>query len=356
MLLNAPLANLNMTMHLTRWVHKQWQKRGCVARLLYPLSLITAQIVKHRQKKRIKPAPLNLPPILIVGNILVGGAGKTPVVIALCQAFKRRGLHPGVISRGYGAQIGTEAIAGYGPFTPQQVGDEPSLIAAQAQVPIGVHPDRFLALQSLLARAPQTNVIIADDGLQHYGLPRDVEIIVQDERGIGNGWLLPAGPLREGPQRLETVDWVIQHGHKTMEHSIQMHLQPIAMEHLASGQKQPLNEWLIAHPSACQAFAAIGQPQRFFTMLKALGITLTKTMALADHATLTATELKEFDNRPILTTTKDAIKLAHSPYRTDPRFWVVHVEAQFTPSDWIERLINQLQQFQPVSDHVKNNS
>lgn len=344
-----------MKIQLTRWLHAQWQKKGWLARLLYPLSLITRAIVRRRQKLRIKPAQQNWPPIIVVGNILVGGAGKTPVVIALCQAFQEQGYRPGVISRGYGVNIGPQAVAGRAPLSPQQVGDEPSLIAARTGVPISVHPDRHLALQTLLEIAPETDVVIADDGLQHYGLPRDIEILVQDERGVGNGWLLPAGPLREEPQRLHTVDWVISHQkEKKPAPHITMHLAPTTIEHLATGRRYPLQEWLNTHKQPCQAFAAIGQPQRFFSMLTDLGVPLQETWALADHAPLSAADIERFHQGPILTTAKDGIKLAHGPYRTDPRFWLVHVEAVFDPPDWLAALIAQTKQFHVPGEHVKN--
>src|SRR5699024_198723 len=199
----------NMQAKLNHWIHQQWQHKGLFARLLYPLSRLTAHIVKNKQTKHYPSWNTDMPPIIIVGNIFVGGVGKTPAVISLCQQLKRFGWRPGVISRGYGAKIGPKPIARHAPLDPQQVGDEPSLIAQLAQVPIAVHPNRRHAAQALMNYAPDTNVIIADDGLQHYPLPRAIEIIVQDERGIGNGWLLPAGPLREPATRLHQVEWVL---------------------------------------------------------------------------------------------------------------------------------------------------
>lgn len=344
-----------MKMLLTRWLHRHWQKKGWLARLLYPLSLVTARIVKRRQKQRLKPAPQTLPLIIVVGNILVGGAGKTPVVIALCQAFQKHGYHPGVISRGYGVKIGPEARAGRAPLSPHQVGDEPSLIAARTGVPISVHPDRRQALQALLTLAPETDIVIADDGLQHYGLPRDIEIVVQDERGVGNGWLLPAGPLREGPERLHTVDWVISHQkEKAPAPQITMRLAPTTIEHLATGTCYSLQEWLRTNKQPCQAFAAIGQPQRFFSMLTEMGVPLQETWALTDHAPLSAADVEKFHQGPVLTTAKDGVKLAHSPWHTDPRFWLVHVEAVFAPCDWLQKLMAQTKQFHVPDEHVKN--
>lgn len=365
-----------MQAKLTQWVHRQWQHKGLIARLLYPLSLITGHIVRSRQTKPLTPWNAHLPPIIIVGNIFVGGAGKTPVVISLCQQLKRFGWNPGVISRGYGVKIGPKPIAGTAPLDPRRVGDEPSMIAQLAQVPIAVHPKRLLAAEALMNLDPHIDVIIADDGLQHYALPRAIEIIVQDERGIGNGWLLPAGPLREPATRLTQVDWILnRHAHApqthldyirqaithlnsgttnwstaapdTPEHNgpkqVDMWLQPTKLEQLASQKKLTITHWQEFYPHSCQAMAGIGQPQRFFDMLRGLGFDLHRTRALNDHASVKSCDIQYFDQAPILITAKDAIKLHHSPWHMDPRFWIVHVEAHFHPGNWVEALQSQLQ-------------
>ena len=148
-------------------------------------------------------------PVVIVGNLYVGGTGKTPVVIALVKQLKALGWHPGLISRGYGAKLGPSARTGQGELNASIMGDEPALLAEQTGAWIGVHPNRQLACQALLKADPAIDIIVSDDGLQHLALARDVEIVVQDTRGVGNGWLLPAGPLREPAKRLKTVDVVI---------------------------------------------------------------------------------------------------------------------------------------------------
>src|SRR5690606_15033938 len=141
--------------------------------------------------------------------LLVGGTGKTPVVIAVIKSLQARGWTPGVVSRGYGVKIGTEPRSGQGELPAADFGDEPSLIAASTGAAIAVHPQRNLARQALAESFPDVDVVVSDDGLQHLGLSRDVEIIVQDARGIGNGRLLPAGPLREPASKLSEVDFII---------------------------------------------------------------------------------------------------------------------------------------------------
>src|SRR5690606_16068633 len=180
--------------------------KGLISTLLSPLSWVArAFIARKRLRYQRKPGLSHQSrlPVIIVGNIYVGGTGKTPVVIALVQSLQARGWRPGVISRGYGAKVGKHARTGQGQLDPALFGDEPALIAQATQVPVAVHPKRALALLELQETYPQVDVIVADDGLQHLALGRDLEIVVQDGRGIGNGRVLPAGPLREPASRLD---------------------------------------------------------------------------------------------------------------------------------------------------------
>ncbi|NOL49719.1 tetraacyldisaccharide 4'-kinase [Pelistega europaea] len=210
----------------SRYVQQQWLKKGWWSQLLTPLSKATSH---YAQKKRFKflsgqsPSYQAPVPVIVVGNIFVGGTGKTPLVIALTQALQAKGHKVGIVSRGYGVPIGKEArfvnihsaqtqknqeTALYPTATlASWIGDEPSVLAQYA--PIAVHPQRAKAAQKLLQECPDTTVIISDDGLQHYGLARDIEIVVQDTRRVGNGLMLPAGPLREPVDRLKTVDFII---------------------------------------------------------------------------------------------------------------------------------------------------
>jgi len=194
------------------FVQRHWQRRGWLSALLSPLAALTGWHVRRRRaqyesgKRTVYRAPV---PVVVVGNIYVGGTGKTPVVIATVQALRERGWTPGVVSRGYGTNVGPVPRVGQGALNPADVGDEPALIAHASGAPVAVHPRRALAVQALLKQYPHTDVIVSDDGLQHLALARDVEIVVQDERGVGNARLLPAGPLREPVSRLNHVDVII---------------------------------------------------------------------------------------------------------------------------------------------------
>ena len=207
-----------------RWLHQQWQKRGVWAHLLWPVSCLALVYVFAKRRwyqqatKQVYRAPV---PVVVVGNVYVGGVGKTPVVIALVQQLVSLGWTPGVISRGYGVKLGPAPRVGRGELDATSLGDEPALISEQTQAPVSVHPNRRLACQALLTAYPEVDIIVSDDGLQHLALARDLEILVQDERLSGNGWLLPAGPLREPASRLSTVDLVITRQATRPQHDAQ---------------------------------------------------------------------------------------------------------------------------------------
>lgn len=342
---------MNLQASLEHWLHRQWAKRGLFSWLLRPLSALSQLYIRHKHQQPRATLPAPRPPIIVVGNIIVGGAGKTPVVLALCKHLQQQGWTPGLISRGYGTKISGAPLVGQGQLEAQHYGDEPSLLAQQSGAPIAVHPKRVQALQALLAHYPQVNVVIADDGLQHQALDRDLEIIVQDQRGVGNGLVLPAGPLREPPQRLQSADWLItqntgngaspQTPHPaTPERCVQMQLQPCLFEQLATGHTLGLTEWLTHYQTKnCAAVAAIGQPQRFFHMLKNHGISLQNQSALPDHGQIPPSTFSQLNAELILITAKDAVKCSQN---TDSRIWAVHVEPQFTPAHWLNDLTQQL--------------
>lgn len=343
---------MTLRAHLEQWLHRQWQKRGLFSLLLRPLS---ALVSLYTTRKALQPhATLRItpPPIIVVGNLIVGGAGKTPVVLALCHFLQENGWQPGIISRGYGVHISGAARVGQGELDAAHFGDEPTLLARQSGVPIAVHSMRVLALEALCAAHPEVNVVIADDGLQHQALPRDIEIIVQDERGIGNGLVLPAGPLREQPCRLQQADWLITQlsapkklpdtPTEQPSHCVTMQLWPTHFEQLSSGKRLTAAHWLqdIQQGQSCIALAAIGQPQRFFTMLQQFGIPLQQHIALADHSQLAVSTFSQLNAPLVLITAKDAVKY---PSITDTRIWVVHVQPRFSPPTWLHDLQQRLQ-------------
>lgn len=330
---------------LAQAMHSIWQRKGLCSTLLLPLSWIVQAVIARKRRRyekypdRIYHCPL---PVVVVGNIYVGGTGKTPVTIALAEALLAHGWHPGIISRGYGVDVGERARSGQGELDPLRYGDEPALIAHVTQAPIAVHPDRSLAIKRLRRDYPKVDVIIADDGLQHLALGRDLEIAVQDGRGIGNGRVLPAGPLREPASRLKYVDFLItnlppgQTGPAAIDtpaHQLAMNLVPTKAVQLATGVELDWNTWLKEHgDEQLSAVAAIGQPQRFFLMLQAAGLQLAHTIALPDHHAYDVSPFAALPAAPILVTAKDAVKCKRF---NDDRLWAVHVSPVFSDPEWI---------------------
>lgn len=348
--------------YLTRLLHQQWQHGGWLSTLLCPLGALTAWYVRRKRaayasgKKASWRAPV---PVIVIGNIYVGGTGKTPVTIAVVNALRTQGWHPGVVSRGYGVDIGTEPRCGAGMLDASTHGDEPALIAAATGAPIGIHPRRPLAAQALLARWPDTDILVCDDGLQHLALQRDIEIVVQDLRGIGNGRLLPAGPLREPAERLGETDAIVtnmpgfSHGattaaprgsHVTAMRAaagqaplqVEMVLAPSGYEHLQTGTTlAPVTFLADCGQSRLAAAAGIGNPDRYFAMLRQHGVPLVATLPLPDHHDYAAPPFGTLDADRILITAKDATKCRAL---NDPRLWVVHAEPRFHPEDWLQQL------------------
>lgn len=274
-------------------------------------------------------------PVVVVGNLLAGGVGKTPLVIHLCRELAARGRHPGVISRGHGGATGDAPLA-VGEQTPAAAcGDEPLLIRRRTGVPVFVGRDRVAAAQALVAAHRDVDVIISDDGLQHLALARDMEIVVFDARGEMNGWVLPAGPLREGIGRVARVDAVVGNGCAVPPRLcfgrplFRMDLQPGAFVRLYDGEALPPADWRARHAGLrVHAFAGIGAPQRFFDTLAALDIDAVPHF-FDDHHAYVAADLA-FDADVLLTTEKDAVKFSALALPTTP-IWVLPVDAVVSP-------------------------
>lgn len=278
-------------------------------------------------------------PVVIVGNVSVGGTGKTPTVLGLVKLLQQAGYQPGIVSRGYG---------GSGPFpalvsaesNPQQCGDEPLMLAKLSGVPVAVAPQRAQAVALLLETNP-VSIIISDDGLQHYALQRDLEIAVVDSaRGLGNGWRLPVGPLRESGRRLRSVDWVVVNGAAPERvHSFGSQLalkreqsfhKMVAMQLQPTGWFRVMDQREIDTPTGedALAIAGIGNPERFFNELTEQGIDLQETRVFPDHYQYQATDFYSVGNEtPILMTEKDAVKCA--PFAR-PHWYYLQVAARFS--------------------------
>ncbi len=270
-------------------------------------------------------------PVVVVGNLVAGGAGKTPTVLWLAKALQTAGRQPGIVSRGYGGQTALPQAVD-AEASPIAVGDEPVLLARRSGVPVWVGRDRVAVAQGLLAAHPEVDVLIADDGLQHYRLYRDVELALFDRRGAGNGWRLPLGPLREPLARLASVDAVICNGEPPV--TWPPRTAPRFAMHLAPGDFLALGEPARRCAAAdlagrnLHAVAGIGDPSRFFATLKALGLRVVPH-PFPDHHAYTAAELDFGPDAVVLMTEKDAVKCAGL---CAGEAWVLPVEAMLPPA------------------------
>ncbi|CAN7495797.1 tetraacyldisaccharide 4'-kinase [Pseudoduganella sp. LjRoot289] len=327
---------------------RNWLRRGPLACALWPVSLLFGGLAGLRaglfRAGVLKSERLPVP-VVVVGNIFIGGTGKTPLTIWLVQALREAGFTPGVISRGFGSADSAPRLV-TAASTPQQVGDEPLLIATRTGCPVMVGRDRAAAGRALLAADPAVDVLVADDGLQHYKLQRDVEVVLFDSRGVGNGWRLPAGPLRELPSRRRDFTVVnapdlsaelaasvapagsARGGAGAACAPVQMQLVGDVAERLADrSERVPLTE-LAQRPLRIAAAAGIGNPGRFFAMLRGAGLDIAE-LPLPDHHDFLDRPFDGLDADLILMTEKDAVKCAQiEELRDDPRLWVVPVTAR----------------------------
>ncbi|MGB5561336.1 MAG: tetraacyldisaccharide 4'-kinase [Sedimenticolaceae bacterium] len=300
-----------------------WNTVNAVSVLLYPLSLVFGLVAGLRRLAyriglvRVRSFPVS---VLVVGNITVGGTGKTPLVIWLADYLKQHGWRPGIVSRGYGGRARNWPQQVRADSDPGSVGDEAVMLAATTGCPMCVGPDRPAAVEALLAHT-DVNIVISDDGLQHYALGRDLEIAVIDgERRLGNGFLLPAGPLREPASRLDRVDLVVVNGEAGEgEHSMKI-FQP-SVQPLAGDGSAGITAFA---GRTVHAVAGVGNPQRFFRMLARHGIEVIPH-PFPDHHPFCAADLDFNDELPVLMTEKDAVKCRRLGCRD---CWVVYVNAQ----------------------------
>jgi len=336
-----------------RWIERAWYQPRLHPLLipLLPLNWLFVVVAGLRRLafalrlKKMYRAPV---PVVVVGNISVGGTGKTPVVCALIQHLQKQGWQPGILSRGYG---------GAGPFPldvashpePALCGDEPVMLQRRTGVPVVVAPDRSQAAQHILSLHPEINILVTDDGLQHYGLHRDLELVIVDgSRGVGNGWRLPIGPLREPASRLLMAPFVLVNGDITPAqtkrlpaHAVPFRIHPASWHRVQDGQK-------IEAPDgeSVTAIAGIGNPERFFNTLLDQNIELAETASFADHHAYSAADFKRFDyHKPLLMTEKDAAKCRSFAQRT---WYYLTVDAVIPDHFW--------QQFDVQLGHLQHDA
>lgn len=315
-------------------------------RLLWPLSqLYRALQAWHARRQRPIRAGV---PVIVVGNVIAGGAGKTPVTQAVVTYLQQHGWQPGIVSRGYGRRT-TDCRQALPDSPAHEVGDEPALLARTTGAPVFVARQRIEAVQALRAHYPATNIIVSDDGLQHLALARDIELCVFNEDGIGNGWLLPAGPLREPWPRPVTATLYAGQPPQPMgsapAFALQRRLAPTAYNGL--GEHIDL---LTLAQQPVEAVAAIARPGAFFAMLQAQGIPLAATQSLPDHADFAHFSRQCGHDTPLLCTEKDAHKL----WCQHPQAWAVPLQLQL-PADFWDLLARELAKLQPTNsppEHV----
>lgn len=298
---------------------RAWTRRGLLARVLWPLSMMVRGLVAFRRLlyRMGVFATHRLPvPVVVVGNVVAGGAGKTPVTLALLEHLAARGLRAGVVSRGYGRSASGCAEVTMA-SSPGQAGDEPLLIARRARVPVFVGSDRAAAARALLDAHADVQVILSDDGLQHLALARDIEICVFDQRGTGNGWLLPAGPLREPWPR--PVDLIV---HSTSQPVFAgwRARRTLARDAVRADGRTTALSALAGVPLT--AVAGIAQPAAFFAMLREQGLLLDEELALPDHADFSVTGPALRTAGTLVCTEKDAAKL----WQHRPDAWAVPLQ------------------------------
>lgn len=329
--------NKPVSFNLELAIVKAWQNQAWWLWLLWPLSALYAAVTYVRRKLYQKgvlssyKAPI---PVMVVGNITVGGSGKTPLIIELVTFLQSKRVKVGVISRGYGGDEALMPQIVTAESQPDEVGDEPCLIVRETGAVVAVCPNRQLAIESIIEHEPETQLIIADDGLQHYKLQRDIEwVVVDSARGFGNKQLLPTGFLREPISRLQGTT-VVYHQRfvntasdieNSNDKKLAMHLEPSAVKPLTADQPN-LTEDLYS----VYAVSGIGYPQRFFNTLQDLGYEVT-AIPLPDHHQFTADDLIELKDKPIIITSKDAVKIgplvASNVNLQSLSIWVLPVQA-----------------------------
>lgn len=302
-----------------------WYKKNPIRWVLWPFSIVYQGIIKIRRRLLTRFSQKNwFVPVIVVGNLTVGGVGKTPLVIALAQAMVAKGVRVGIVSRGYGARIKHYPHEVSVTDSSFQVGDEPLLMARKSGCPVVIAPNRAEAVDYMIEHH-QPQIIISDDGLQHYRMGRAIEIVVIDGlRGFGNGFCLPAGPLREPISRIDEVDFlVVNQG--SWPGAYPMIMEPGSLRDLKFDKPHVFST--LSEPIA--AVAGIGNPQRFFNTLEGIGLTIEK-YPFPDHHLFHKNELK-FKEETVIMTEKDAVKCKEF---AENSWYYLPIEAKLSDSFW----------------------
>ena len=318
----------------SRLLETAWYNGSYWPRLLYPLSTIYGWYVKRRRIGYLtgkKSSWRASAPVIIVGNLTVGGTGKTPFVIWLADQLSNLGYRPGIVSRGYGGKSRQYPLSVSSSHLPQEVGDEPLLLVQRTACPVVVDPDRASAVRHLL-KTTRCDVVISDDGLQHYQLARDVEIVVLDAaRGFGNKLCLPAGPMREPVERLKQCDLIVSNGENSEYETgaVVMHVEPRSLVNLANGQR--ISPESFQH-KVVHAVVAVGNPDRFLLTLSKLGIEHVANV-FADHHDYVTGDVSFADVCPVVMTEKDAVKIRRLAQLDLKKYWYLEVEVRMSDAD-----------------------
>jgi tetraacyldisaccharide 4'-kinase len=343
-----------------------WENKGLIGGVLWPLSLVFSWVSSIRKTLFeigiLSSESLNVP-VVIVGNVRVGGTGKTPSVLAIAKALHNQGFKPGIISRGYkgDTKTATEVTEA---STPVEVGDEPCYMAQQLtklSIPVFISSGRVKSAQALLKKYPNVDVIISDDGLQHYKMKRwpareggnDIELVIRDDRGEGNGWLLPAGPLREKFNRER--DYTLHIGEKVEPYFADAPCFSIPVEldiaYSLGNPNQTINlkkfsEEVSGKNYKLWAAAGLGNPKKFFNAIKQKGLKI-QELPLPDHYDYVINPFENIDASHIFITEKDSVKCARqAQYRNDPRIWVIPVNIEL-PKEFINLMVDILKRPKP---------
>jgi tetraacyldisaccharide 4'-kinase len=324
---------------------RHWYRRSLVAWLLWPLSIVFRGAVAVRRllhRVRILPSAHPGIPVIVVGNLVAGGSGKTPLVIWIAEYLRRQGWTPAIVSRGYGGKAGPPRAATIASQA-EDVGDEPIVLARRSGCPVWIGADRLTVIRALRDAHPDVDLLVLDDGLQHYRLRRDVEIAVLDARAFGNGFMLPAGPLREPVSRLRSVDAIVSHGSPLKGYA--MRLVGAELHRMTNAaERKPASAFA---STKVHAVAGIGEPNRFFLHLGRLGVKVVPH-PFPDHHRFTPQELDFGDGAPVLMTEKDAVKLRHAARE---HWWVLPVSAELEPAfgEWLTRRLDGFRRRSPAA-------